>query len=175
MIGLVLAGGDQQGVGGRDRRSAIGEGADARKRVVGRACQRRADEDESKGKNEGEGSHLTVSGFAAGVGPPFRWPPDNQPMFPAACAKAENGFVARANCFVEIDGRNNSYKTQLFQYDALTEGDIAAAWKSPAFIFDPLVHWPKSASFNGPSQPQVDGEREPKHWPCRLISKNCNF
>jgi hypothetical protein len=34
----------------------------------------------------------------------------NQPLFPDVCGKAENGFLARSNCFVTKSGRNTRSK-----------------------------------------------------------------
>src|SRR5688500_10026636 len=60
-----------------DRRAVIGEGADARYHIFGRTGHRRASEHEDEGKDETEGSHLTVSGWTCRRCPPFRWETDN--------------------------------------------------------------------------------------------------
>jgi hypothetical protein len=60
-----LAGRDNDRWGrGDDRRTGVGECADAGQAGVGRTGQRGTSQNESEGEDETDGSHLTVSGFA---------------------------------------------------------------------------------------------------------------
>jgi hypothetical protein len=97
----ALAGGKDDGLGsGQGRRTAICEGADTRQPRLRRAGHRRTSQNEAEGKDEAEGSHLTVSGFGLpSLSRRFVAGIDSQPVFPDVCAKSRKWFHRRRELF----------------------------------------------------------------------------
>jgi hypothetical protein len=83
----------------RSRRARKGEGADARQTAVRQTSHRGASQHEGEGKDEAQGSHLTVSGVNAGAGRRFRCQIDNHPVFPEVCAKSGKWFRPAGELF----------------------------------------------------------------------------
>jgi hypothetical protein len=144
----ALAGRDKQGVGGGDRQAAIRKGTDARQAVIRRTRQRGASEHESESEEEAEGSHLTVSGFLLPALPAvFVVKLVTNRCFRTSAPKAENGFVARKNCFVDQGERNNWLKNQVisigYDLDVSPPGSASRLQSRPKiedFAPKPLVH-----------------------------------
>src|SRR6266481_8105853 len=93
--GVPSVGGNNHWGGGRDRRAAIGEGADAGQTVIRGTSQRGSNHHKGQGEDEAYGPHLTVSGcqvssavrrFVAAL--------ITISCFLSSAPKAENGFFA---------------------------------------------------------------------------------
>jgi len=87
-------------------RACVGKGADTRQAAIDRTSHRGADEQEGKGKDDAEGSHVTLSGYrhrlSAVVGALI-----TMRRFRSSAPKAKNGFVARRIVSLPPSRRNN--------------------------------------------------------------------
>jgi hypothetical protein len=107
LFGSVSAEGrndDSLGCRGDDRRAAIGESADTRQAGFRGTNDRGNSQHEGEGKDETEGSHLTVSSIRRRRFRRFVVGLITIGRFRSSAPKAENGFIAHKNCFVAAAG-----------------------------------------------------------------------
>jgi hypothetical protein len=120
--------------GGRnDRRTAIGEGANAGQTFVPGTSQRGTNHHKGEGEDEAYGPHafdyLRASGF--GRCPPFCWSFDNHHLFPEFCAKSGKWFLCTLNCFVTPGADDIIFRKQkLFQLVKSTRKPVGQ-WPGP--------------------------------------------
>jgi hypothetical protein len=81
--------------------------------VIRRTSHRGTCQDEGGGEDEADGPHLTVSGSGAGGPRRFVGEVITNGCFRISAPKAENGFDAPENCFVERAGRNIGRKNSM--------------------------------------------------------------
>jgi len=96
----LARGDDDEGVRRPNRRTIVGEGANARQTIFYGARHRRTGQHKGEGENEADRPHLTVSGVPCGAWRRICCGLDNHEPFPEICAKSRKWFRRRENCFV---------------------------------------------------------------------------
>lgn len=110
-------------------RACVGKGADTRQAAIDQTSHRGADEQEGKGKDDAEGSHVTLSGYrhrlSAVVGALI-----TMRRFRSSAPKAKNGFVARRIVSLPTSRRNNVRESQTISGRCSTRPLIRRARRS---------------------------------------------